>query len=367
MDTINILALTKYSYEGPSSRYRFYNYQKCFKQNGIEMTIRPLFSKSYFTTSNKPNKIAIVFFSYLYRFFLVVKLLIFKDRYKLILIEYELLPYFPAIFEYLLCKRGIRYVVDYDDAIFHKYDMNGNKIIKMVLKDKIAQVMKYADTVIVCNAYLESYAKKYNVNIMRLPTVVQMQKYQRAMEAYQKRGDDTFVIGWIGSRTTSVYILEILPAIRRFVDTYPSVRFDLVGFDSHLLSDDDLREHHIRILTWAEEHEIDYILAFDVGIMPLRDDPWSRGKCGFKLVQYMSCKKPVIASPVGINSSIVREGINGLLAESEEAWFDAFCRLYTDRETTRKMGEAGYKLVQEQFNDQKNCKNNIDLIKKSVK
>ena len=126
----------------------------------------------------------------------------------------SLFPFFPAWFEYLFHKRGIRYIVDYDDAIFHKYDMSENIIIHGLLKNKIAKVMKYADHVIVCNVYLEAYAKKYNNYISRLPTVVLLDKYEKKMKSFQEKEDDTFVIGWIGSRTTSVYILEILPAIK---------------------------------------------------------------------------------------------------------------------------------------------------------
>ena len=360
---MNILALTKYSYEGPSSRYRFYNYQECFKKQGIDMTIVPLFSRSYFTTTSKIDKIFVVLRAYLARFFLLVRLLLFKNSYDLILIEYELFPYFPAFFEYLLHKRGIKYIVDYDDAIFHKYDMNSNKIIHSLLKNKIAKVITLAKHVIVCNAYLETYARKYNPNIMRLPTVVLLERYMQQMRNFQKDEDAPFVIGWIGSRTTSVYILEILPAIQKFVDTYQHVRFDLVGFDKQLLSEDEVRRHHIRIIPWAEEQEIENILTFDVGIMPLRDDPWSRGKCGFKLVQYMSCKKPVVASPVGVNVDIVEEGVNGFLVKTLDEWYEAFEKLYLDKSLREKMAAENFAKIERLYSHEKNCQEYSDAIK----
>lgn len=363
---MKILALTKYPYEGPSSRYRFYNYQHCFKENNITMTIKPFFSNSYFTTTNKVQKISIVFFSYICRFFLLLNLLIFKNKYQLILIEYELFPYFPALFEYFLKKRGIKYIVDYDDAAFHKYDMNYNRFtrpfLKLFLKNKIAKVMKYADGVIVCNDYLDRYAREYNSNIFRLPTVVLLHKYKKALLEFKKE-DDTFIIGWIGSRTTSVYILEILPTIKKFVETYPNVRFELVGFDKNLLSDEDTDKHNINVVSWSEEQEIENILNFDIGIMPLHSDPWSQGKCGFKLVQYMSCKKPVIASPVGINCSLVQNGKNGFLVESLEEWFEAFERLYLDEELRVKMAYNNFKKIEREFNYDKNCQKYVNLIK----
>ena len=335
---MTVLALTKYSYEGPSSRYRVYNYLECFNKQNIQMDIEPLFTKSYFTSVGKMQKLFVVFIAYLKRLLYVFNLLIYKNKYDLVLLEYELFPYFPAWFEYCLKKRGIKYIVDYDDAIFHKYDMHSNRLIKSVLKNKIAKVMEYADSVIVCNEYLASYAKKYNEHIFRLPTVVLLDRYKQEMGTF-KKDDDIFVIGWIGSRTTSIYILEILPAIEKFLKIYYNVRFDLVGFDKELLSKEELVKYHLNVITWIEEKEIENILTFDIGIMPLHDDPWSRGKCGFKLVQYMSCKKPVIASPVGMNCSLVKEGENGFLVNTADEWFNAFEKFYIDkkmRENYRK-------------------------------
>ena len=359
---ISILALTKYSYEGPSSRYRFYNYQECFQKNGIEMEIQPFFPSSYFSTKNKLQKILIVIGSYFSRFLLLLNLLIFKNRYRWVLVEYELFPYFPAVFEYLLHKRGIRYIVDYDDAIFHKYDKSSNEIINILFKNKIGKVIKYADTTIVCNAYLEEYAKRYTDDIFRLPTVVLLERYEAVMQSYEK-SDELFVIGWIGSRTTSSYILDILPVIEKFVDRYSDVRFDLVGFDSSLLSDEEIARYHLNIIEWSEAKEIELIMAFDIGIMPLYDDPWSRGKCGFKLIQYMSCKKAVVASPVGINCDIVRQGENGLWAKDADEWFFAFEKLYLDKKLRESMGENSWHRVSLEYNHEKNCQKYTNLLK----
>jgi glycosyltransferase involved in cell wall biosynthesis len=361
---VNILALTKYPYEGPSSRYRFYNYRACFEKQGIEMRIKPFFSKAYFVSSGM-MRILVVLAAYLRRLGVVCTLLLFPRRYDLLLVEYELFPYFPAWFEYLLHKRGVKYIVDYDDAIFHKYDMSNNLLIKRVLQKKIAKVMGYAEHVIVCNSYLETYAKKYNAHTFRLPTVVLLDTYKEQMQAFQKE-EDVFVVGWVGSRTTSIYVLEILPAIKRFVEVYPAVRFDLLGFDRSLLSREEAQKCHINIIDWNEESEIAHILAFDVGIMPLVDDAWSRGKCGFKLVQYMSCKKPVIASPVGMNCSLVKEGENGLLVKTTDEWFEAFERLYLDETLRVKMGENNYAKIEDDYHHGKNCQKYGELLKAVV-
>lgn len=364
---MKILAFTRYSYLGPSSRYRFYNYKECFEKHNIKMTIKPLFSKAYFNAPNKMIKLFVVFFSYLQRVLSVCQLFIFKNKYDLLLLQSELFPYFPSTFEYLLHKRGIKYIVDYDDPIFHNYDMNRNKIIRILLRNKIAKVISYAEHVIVCNKYLESYAKMYNEYTLRLPTVVLLDKYKKEMETHQKPNNSMFVIGWIGSRTTSIYILEILPAIQKFVNTYEKIRVDLVGFDSDLLSKEEASKYHLNIIEWSEEKEIENILNFDIGIMPLSDDPWSRGKCGFKLIQYMSCKKPVIASPVGMNSVLIKNGKNGFLAKNLDEWSSAFEKLYLDEKLREKIAVENFNKIELEYNHEINCKNYIDLLTSTIR
>jgi glycosyltransferase involved in cell wall biosynthesis len=141
------------------------------------------------------------------------------------------------------------------------------------------------------------------------------------------------------------------------------VRFDLVGFDESLLSKEDICKYHLNIITWTEETEVENILAFDVGIMPLDDNPWSKGKCGFKLIQYMSCKKPVIASPVGINLSIVKDGENGFLVKTLDEWFDAFEKLYTDETSRKDMAYKNFMKIEKEFYHGRNCDTYIKIIR----
>jgi len=331
------------------------------------MYIEPLFDKKYFKTKSKWHKLMIVFFAYIKRMFSIVAVLLFPKKYDLILLEYELFPYLPTWFEYLLCKRGVRYIVDYDDAIFHKYDRHQNAIVRRVLAHKIAKVMGYAHTVIVCNPYLAAYASKCNENIVTIPTVVDLEKYRDKMKNLEKKDENTFVIGWIGSWTTGVYVLDILPQMKAFVKKYENVRFHLVGFDEKLLTKQEKEEAHIEVIAWDEESEVENILHFDIGMMPLPDDAWSRGKCGFKLVQYMSCKKTVIASAVGMNCTLIEEGINGLLVENALAWFVAFEKLYLDSELRGKMAENNFNKIEKEYNNTKHSQRYVKLLQTSLR
>jgi len=361
---MKILTFTKYSYEGPSSRYRFYNYQESFSKNDIEMIIKPLFDKNYFTAKHKWQKICVAFVAYVKRFLVVVQVLLSPKKYDLVLLEYELFPYFPSWFEYLFSKRGMKYIVDYDDAIFHKYDRHPNIVVKRILENKIAKVMTYAKSVVVCNAYLEAYASKYNEHIVTIPTIVLLEKYVEKMKSHQKTENNSFIIGWIGSWTTGVYLLDLVSAMKQFVQKYDNVRFHLVGFDEKLLSKQERKEAHIDVIAWSEEQEIEYILDFDIGMMPLPDDAWSRGKCGFKLVQYMSCKKPVIASAVGVNCTLVENEVNGLLVGRSEEWVEAFEKLYVDDKLREKMAENNFKKIEKEYNNKIHSQRYATLLQK---
>jgi glycosyltransferase involved in cell wall biosynthesis len=363
---MKIIIYTKYNSLGPSSRYRYYNYVECFKKKSLDVFIESFFSENYLAENTLPIKLYIVLKAYLLRFVSIFKLILTPKTYQLVIIEYELFPYCSGFFEFLLKKRRIPYIVDYDDAIFHKYDRHQNPVIRWLLKNKISKVMQNAEAVIVGNNYLGEYAKKFNSKILQLPTVVLLDNYISALENVSaKKNNAPFVIGWIGSRTTSQYILDILPAIKEFVASH-NAECRFIGIDESLLTDVMNEQCKITIVPWSEETEVQEILKFDIGIMPLKDDAWSKGKCGFKLIQYMSCKKPVIASPIGINVKIVEEDVNGYLASTKSEWLSAFKKLHDDESLRKAMATNNWKKIKAEYNHKLNCEKYISLIKNIV-
>jgi glycosyltransferase involved in cell wall biosynthesis len=257
-----------------------------------------------------------------------------------IVIEKELLPYTPAILERLLNHIEIPYIVDYDDAIFHNYDLSSNPVIRRLLGEKIDIVMRKADTVVAGNEYLASRARKAGAsNIEIIPTVIDLDRYP-----YVPPDDEgAFTIGWIGSPTTAEYVESIIPVIQK-VSKNRDIRLVLVGSGSVEISGVP-----VEIREWSEETEIDDVASFDVGIMPLENSPWERGKCGFKLIQYMGCGKPVVASPIGMNADIVINNHNGFHAESNQEWVECLLRLHDNRELAERMGKRGRELVIELY------------------
>ena len=338
MSDIDALFLTKYDRKGASSRYRSLQYFAHFEDAGINCTHEPLFSNEYleilYETGSRPRMGVIK--CYLGRLLSLLRI----REYDVIVIEKELLPYTPALFERLLGRLDTPYIVDYDDAIFHNYDKSGNPLVRRLLGRKIDVVMREADAVVAGNEYLASRARSAGADrIEIIPTVIDLDKYPHVPPS----DEDPFTIGWIGSPTTAQYVEAIAPALREVCERRDA-RVVLVGSGAV-----ELPGVPVEVREWSEETEVDDISEFDVGIMPLEDTPWERGKCGFKLIQYMACGKPVVASPVGMNTELVDDGENGYVASDHDEWVDTLVHLCDDTETVQRMGSRGRELIADRF------------------
>ena len=254
--------------------------------------------------------------------------------YDLLWIHYELFPYLPW-FERLAAWTERPYVVDYDDATFHTYDSSRNAAVRRVLGGKLEPLLRRAKAVVCGNAYLEGYASKHAAHTVVIPTVVDTDRYQPLSASLKIETGVT--LGWIGSPTTWANVRPLLPMIERVCREH-DVRFLAVGAGAAAKGDGFAR---LDLVNWTEAGEVADVQAMDIGIMPLLDQPFERGKCGYKLIQYMACGLPVIASPVGVNSEIVDDGEHGFLVTGEVAWGTALIKLIHDAALRRRMGIAG--------------------------
>jgi glycosyltransferase involved in cell wall biosynthesis len=335
---LKILFFTRYTRLGASSRLRFYQFFPHLKDRKITIDVSPLFNEQYLTElynrrgTSKWNIVK----SYLKRTLDVLK----AANYDLIVIEKELFPYFPATAEYLLSSFGVKYIVDYDDAIFHNYDTHPNKGIRVLLGKKIATVMRSSALVVAGNKYLHDYAVQSGaVNTCIIPTVIDTTKYV----VKQSYSSSEIVIGWIGSPSTLKYIETLKPILRDLSNRYP-IKLHIVGGKSGV----GLGEME-EVLDWSEEGEVEMIRNFDIGIMPLQDELWEYGKCGYKLIQYMGCAIPVIGSPIGVNDVIIQEGVNGFKPVDAIGWKNALEALIVDGGLRQSMGSNGRLIVEENY------------------
>ena len=305
------------------------------------MVANSLFDEEYLETLYKVGKKPRVRPCFLYLKRLIKLLTFFK--YDLVWIEYEVFPYLPAFAERLLRLLGKPYVVDFDDAVFHNYDRSGNRLIRDYLGHKIDAVMRNAACVVAGNDYLALRARQAGARrIERIPTVVDRERYQSAKRDQTKKP----VIGWIGSPSTQRYVVDIRNALKKVCDE-TGARLLLVGATEGVR--EKLPGIPVDVVRWTEESEAALVAQMDVGIMPLEDGPWEKGKCGYKLIQYMACGVPVVASPVGVNVEIVNENCCGQLAESVTEWAEALTGILSSRPLQSELGMAGREAVEQKY------------------
>jgi len=336
---MHLIFFPKYSKIGASSRYRFYQYLPIVPHMYLTVLISPLFADSYLEHkfNRGGSRLRDILSAVFRRFFAVLNV----PSGATVLLEHELLPYMPAVLERWLIYRGCCLIVDYDDAIFHRYDSHKSRFVRKLLGKKIASVMRLANIVTVGNAYLSDYARRADVKRLEvIPTVIDLVRYPLGRRAIRSQA---LIIGWIGSPSTVGYLRHIAPALAR-VCKNGHARVCLIGSGPI-----NLPGVPVELIPWIEETEVSEISHFDVGIMPLPDESWARGKCGFKLIQYMACALPVVASPVGVNREIVEHGENGYLATSIEECVDALEILRLEPELRGRLGASGRRRVEEKY------------------
>ena len=337
MKSSHILLLSRYPRLGASSRLRFFQYLPYLEKTGFSFTIRPFFEDNYLTDLyNGKMPLFSVLKSYIARLGTVLS----ATRFDAIWMEAELFRWLPVWVEEALLPSGVPLVVDYDDAIFDWYESQRFPGVSRLLGQKINKIMATADLVVVGNDYLGKRARLAGARrIEKVPTVVDIDRY------FVSDRDVTrcVTVGWIGTPFTAKFLSHISEALQAVVNKY-GVNIVVVGAKPQQW--DGLP---VEVRPWQENTEVAEIQDFDIGLMPLPDEPYERGKCGYKLIQYMACGKPVVASPVGANTEIVRHGENGFLATTTDEWIDALSRLIEDPNLRFRMGQAGRSLVERDY------------------
>lgn len=328
---MRMTAFAKYDRMAASTRQRLLQYVPYLASQGIEVDYHPLLGDQYVDAlaTGRSYSRAEIARSYVRR----MKALAGGVETDLIWVYAELFPHLPGLFERLAFRSGKPVVYDFDDAVFLPYDTNPNPLKRALLGGKLEPLLRGASLCLCGNAYLRDYAARFCENSIILPTVVDTDVYRPAA----KGEEGPVTIGWIGSPTTWPYLRAILPVLEQLAKRH-GTRIRVVGAGAAAEQD---RFEGLELADWSEEREVAEVQKMDVGVMPLPDEPWARGKCGYKLIQYMACGLPVVASPVGVNGEIVADGISGYLATGVVQWEQALSTLAGDAGLRRAMGEAG--------------------------
>ncbi|WP_367196638.1 glycosyltransferase family 4 protein [Amorphus sp. 3PC139-8] len=306
---------------------------------GIDVEVTSLFDDAYLTSMYVGNKsLRATFDSYRHR----LKALRARPKPDLLWVEYEALPWLPWAIEHALLPADVPIASDYDDAIFHRYDLHRRGLVRRILGQKIDRVMEASAVVIAGNPYLAERARKAGASRIEIvPTVVDLDAY---MVKNWSEGPGSGVVGWIGTPETWQAFGEPIYETLRPVLTRTGALFRAVGAASSFNKLDNLE-----VVPWSEKSEAALIRGMDIGVMPLPDTPWAQGKCGYKLIQYMACGLPVVATPVGVNVEIVDPNVNGYLAGDETDWRHLVEMLLGNPSLRRSLGEAGRQKVAAEY------------------
>lgn len=335
---MKVLILPKYDSNGASSRYRFYNYLTYFESNGVQCFFKPLLEAGYTTNLYNKRKV-LVFLQQILAVFKRFFFLLNNDtKYDLIIIEKELFPNVPYFVEEFLLKNS-RYALDFDDYVAFDYKLNSFK--RPLLCNKIDQLARKAQFVTVGNHWYFDEIK--SSNLIYLPTVIDLDCYTNVKQNYNA---EKITLVWIGSPSTAKYLSLIIPVLQRLNEKYP-IKFKVIGAKIP-----QVENLEIDLVHWNAETEAKELLSSDIGVMPLKETLWEKGKCGFKLVQYMACGLPVVASALPANIEIVEDGSEGYIVRNDKEWYHSLEKLIVDENLRRKFGQAGRKKIEDDYSYQ---------------
>ncbi len=360
MKLVKVLALTKYGGLGASSRMRSLQYLPWLAQAGFQITVQPLLSDVLLQARYERGGHGLALLgAYARR----LRALIALRQFDAVWIEKEALPWWPLWVE-LALLRGVPYVLDYDDAIFHNYDQHRKSWVRRLFGRRLDGLMARAALVVAGNPYLAQRARDAGAPVVKVvPTVVDLLRYPQEPSEPLQHGlkDDRPRVVWIGSPSTARYLQMIHRPLQALAAFQPFVLRVIGGGEINLAG------VPVEIMDWQEATEVENIRDCQVGVMPLVDSAWERGKCGYKLIQYMACGLPVVASGVGVNKEIVRNGENGFVADTPDEWLTALSRLLESASLRRQMGQAGRRRVEGEYCIQKTGPLLAQLLHSAVK
>lgn len=340
---MRVLLLCRYGPQGASSRMRFYQFLPYLEAHGVACEISPLLVDNALVGKYRSGSYGIkgLLVAYERR----IAALMRRRAFDLVWIEKEALPWMPAWIEALLL-RGVPYVLDFDDAIFHNYDRHRSGWVRAIFGKRIDRLMARARLVIAGNRYLERRALEAHARWAEvLPTVVDVDRYDPKPAGAAPAA--TLRIVWIGSPSTAKYLALLAEPLAALAREIPFVLRVIGGGEVRMPGVE------VESLPWSRDSEATMIAECDVGIMPLQDSPWEQGKCAYKLIQYMAAGLPTVASPIGANREVVEDGATGFLPESEQGWVEKLRLLLQDETLRKRMGKAGRMRVEEVYSLQR--------------
>lgn len=357
----------------PSQRYRFEQYLNFFKSEGFDWELSVIITEKddrvFYGAGNHFKKARILLKSLFIRW----KDLRRAKNFDLIFIQREALLIGSSWFEKQFYKKN-KVVFDFDDSIWLLDTSPENKKFEFLKDpDKTKNNIRHSHAVIAGNAFLADYARQFNKNVFIIPTTIDTDFHKPVVPSLrtpvkqsprnEAEHDEKIVIGWSGSISTIKHFERAIPALKKIQEKYPGkTEVHVIGQGHYAHPGLDIVSKH-----WSSDSEVQNLQAFDIGIMPLPDDEWVKGKCGLKGLSYMACGVATVMSPVGVNPDIIEHGKNGLLADTEDDWFGALCYLIENPALRTELGLAGRQTVVENYSVEANKHKYLGVLKSLIK
>ena len=340
---IKVLALSPIPEEGAGCRFRVSQYIPYLRAAGFDVTISAFYTPAFFKVVYRRGHYAKKAAMFVAQTARRLRELLSVADYELVLLYREAIPLGPPLLERMIAARGIPIVYDFDDAIFLPSVSDANKAISFLKNPgRVATILRLSSEVVVGNSFLAEYARRHNDSVTVIPTAVDTSRFvPRSPDAAPRQ---QLVVGWIGSPTTFAY-LEGLAGVLRDVAT----RHDFVLKVSGAGRPVEFPGVNVQEVPWSMADEVRLFNSCDVGVYPLTDDEWSKGKCGFKAIQCMACGVPVVAAAVGVNREIIEDGRNSFLASTPGEWVEKLGRLLSDAGLRRRMAIAGRETIEQRY------------------
>lgn len=354
-----VLFLTQTQKSGAAARYRVYQYLDYLKQHDVECEISPAVYDDLIKKACSSKSPLIKCRFYLSQFFNRISYILKVRNYDVIFFQRDVIVHLYPFIEKLMHLFNKKVIFDFDDAIY-LFPSNKKPSRFFTLfwdRRKIERIIKMSKHVIVGNNFLKNYAQRYSRDVTVIPTSIEVSNFnKKIINTSNVTGVTT--IGWIGSQGTFHYLESVFPILEILAKKY-IIQLNVIGAKGS-----QIKGVRVNYRDWNLDTELKEIYNFDIGIMPLTDDEWSRGKSATKLLQYMAAGIPAVASPVGVNSEIIKDGINGFLAENKEAWIEKISMLIDNKELCLKITENARKDVERFYSVQANAPKLLDVIRK---
>ncbi|MDG1330774.1 MAG: glycosyltransferase family 4 protein [Crocinitomicaceae bacterium] len=346
--------------EAPSQRFRFEQYLSFFEEQGYNVEFYSFLSDKTWKALYKEGSFFAKAFGMLGSFWRRFMLMFKLRSADVVFIHRESSMIGPPMFEWIIAKvLRKKFIYDFDDAIWlPNYSDSNARFQRLKAYGKVKKIMKWAHVVSAGNEHLADFAKQYNSNVTIIPTTIDLENVHTlsSNQAVEKP-----IIGWTGTHTTMNYLDEIAPVIKELEQTY-DFTFRVISNQAPSFDSMGIGLKSLEFVKWNKESEIEDLAKINIGIMPLTDTIWAKGKCGFKGLQYMALEIPSVMSPVGVNTKIVDHKKNGFLCNSPEEWKHTLIELLENESLRTEIGKAGYQTVKKSYSVESNRSNYLNLL-----